>query len=275
MAKLKVDDLSRLQFDYAWKWFEFHARQRMIMFYYYLIITGIFGNALILAFHAEYYLVVALLCLLGLLTSAGFVVFDYRNRSMAAYGEAVLEKLESELLFPEAFTDEDGRRLGPMNVERREGMREGQPRLLRHELLKHKWWIRGIECAVGMLFGVALLVSLGLALYSGLSSILSSSLSYQMLWQDRSVGRETWQPHCNLWHESRVANNHRYCPLLSIEENAPQGVFNEESSEAIYSPNALRTSARAATLKSLVTSVDTAASLKWGSSSNFSATSRM
>jgi len=145
MAESKIDDLARMQFDYAWKWFEFHARQRMVMFNYYLIITGIFGNAAILAFDAEYYSVVALVSLLGIVTSAGFIVFDYRNRSMAAHGEAVLEKLEGDLLFPQDFTDESGQRLGPMLIERREQMREGQPRPLRREFLKHKWWIRGLS----------------------------------------------------------------------------------------------------------------------------------
>lgn len=37
----------RLRLDYAWNWFDLHAKQRMTLFYYFLIIAGILANALV------------------------------------------------------------------------------------------------------------------------------------------------------------------------------------------------------------------------------------
>jgi hypothetical protein len=34
--------LQQLQFDYAWKWFSFHADQRIKMFNYMLVVFGVF-----------------------------------------------------------------------------------------------------------------------------------------------------------------------------------------------------------------------------------------
>jgi hypothetical protein len=36
-----VSDLVKLQFDYAWKWFSFHADQRVKMFNFMLVVFGI------------------------------------------------------------------------------------------------------------------------------------------------------------------------------------------------------------------------------------------
>jgi hypothetical protein len=33
-------DLYKTQFDYAWKWFDFHAKQRTSMFNFYIIVVG-------------------------------------------------------------------------------------------------------------------------------------------------------------------------------------------------------------------------------------------
>jgi hypothetical protein len=44
------DDLQKLRADYAWKWFDLHAKQRMTLFNYFLIIAGIFANAILLSF---------------------------------------------------------------------------------------------------------------------------------------------------------------------------------------------------------------------------------
>src|SRR3954462_11298895 len=43
-------ELLKLRADYAWKWFDLHAKQRMTLFNYFLIIAGIFANATLLTF---------------------------------------------------------------------------------------------------------------------------------------------------------------------------------------------------------------------------------
>jgi hypothetical protein len=44
------DDIQKMRADYAWKWFDLHAKQRMTLFNYFLIIAGIFANAILLSF---------------------------------------------------------------------------------------------------------------------------------------------------------------------------------------------------------------------------------
>jgi ABC-type uncharacterized transport system permease subunit len=39
-------DLHKMPFDYAWKWFAFHAEQRTKMFNFMLIVLGIFATAI-------------------------------------------------------------------------------------------------------------------------------------------------------------------------------------------------------------------------------------
>jgi len=151
-------DRLKLQFEYAWRWFEYHAKQRTQMLNFFLIITGIFGNAFILSYKDAYSAIAAVIAALGILMSLGFVMFDLRNRSMAAQGEDVLERLETAVLGNE-YVDAQGRTLAPLAVERRTGMRQG----CRHGwkiLLKHKFWVRALELAVGGCFVAALLLSL-------------------------------------------------------------------------------------------------------------------
>ena len=153
----KVDDLVKLQFDYAWKWFDFHAKQRTTLFNYYLIIAGILANALVTSYKEHYDAIIQALGALGAVTSLAFMIFDVRNRDMAAQAENVLEKLEEDVLFPTTFTDQQQSRLGLLLVERRTGMREGGSRTIYANILKHKWWIRGIQIAVGIAFALAAL----------------------------------------------------------------------------------------------------------------------
>jgi hypothetical protein len=51
MADQSVNELEllKLRLDYAWKWFDLHAKQRMTLFNYFLIIAGIFANAIIIS----------------------------------------------------------------------------------------------------------------------------------------------------------------------------------------------------------------------------------
>ena len=48
------DDLTKLQFEHAWRWFDGHAKQRAAIFSYFLIITGILMNALVREASSEF-----------------------------------------------------------------------------------------------------------------------------------------------------------------------------------------------------------------------------
>src|SRR4051812_49073283 len=41
-------ELLKLRADYAWKWFDLHAKQRMTLFNYFLIVAGILANGILL-----------------------------------------------------------------------------------------------------------------------------------------------------------------------------------------------------------------------------------
>lgn len=157
-----ADERGKLQFDYAWKWFESAAKQRMIMFNYYLVIIGILANALVISYKEGYLSITIAIAFMGILTSFGFLSFDVRNRNMAAIGENLLEKLENQVIFPPEFVDDQGNKMGPLSVERREGMRENQKRTWKANLLKHKYWIRGIQIAFALCFFIAILMAIWL-----------------------------------------------------------------------------------------------------------------
>lgn len=152
MEMRKIEDRDRLQFDYAWKWFESHQRQRMIMFYYYCIIVGVLANALVASYEANYSSLRVPIGIMGTITSLAFLFFEIRNRGMCTVAENILEKLENEVIFPPEFTDETGNKMGPLSVEKRNRMREGQKLTCKSLFLKHKYWIRVMYVIVALCF---------------------------------------------------------------------------------------------------------------------------
>jgi len=152
MELREIDDRAKLQFDYAWKWFESHQKQRMVMFYYYCIVVGILANALVASYKESYSVIRIPIGIMGCVTSLAFFFFDKRNRDLTTEAENILEKLENEVIFPPDFVDKDGNKMGPLSVERRMGMREDQKLTLKRLLLKHKYWIWGMQLVVALYF---------------------------------------------------------------------------------------------------------------------------
>jgi len=89
------NELDKLQFDYAWKWFCFHADQRIKMFNYMLIVFGIIVAGIVNASrngtHAS---AIAFLCIVAGVMSLIFILLDRRNRDLVWLGEDVLMDLE-------------------------------------------------------------------------------------------------------------------------------------------------------------------------------------
>jgi hypothetical protein len=95
-----VTDLSKLQFDYAWKWFAYHADQRVKMFNYMLVVVGILANAVVGALEKKYPAGISMgLCGVGALLTLIFAKFDRRNRDLVWIGEDVLVELERKNIF--------------------------------------------------------------------------------------------------------------------------------------------------------------------------------
>lgn len=152
MEMREIDERDKLQFDYAWKWFESHQRQRMVMFYYYCIIVGVLANALVASYNVNYSLLRVPIGVIGIITSFAFLFFEIRNRGMCKVAEDILEKLENEVIFPPEFLGENGNKMGPLSVDTRIGMREGQKLTGKRLLLKHKYWIRVMYVFVALCF---------------------------------------------------------------------------------------------------------------------------
>ena len=92
-------DLYKVQFDYAWKWFDFHAKQRTSMFNFYIIVVGATLGAIAALVKANVGDAVQLLCWFGIIVSILFFILDCRNSNLLRYGELNLVYLEKTLLF--------------------------------------------------------------------------------------------------------------------------------------------------------------------------------
>lgn len=103
-----IDDSVR--FDYAWKWFDFHADQRMKMFNYQVIVFGIFATGVVTAIDKGLADVAAILCLIAGSLAIIFSRLDSRNQRLLSLGEDVLAELEKTRIFvgfPPIQTDRD------------------------------------------------------------------------------------------------------------------------------------------------------------------------
>jgi hypothetical protein len=100
--------LQNLQFDYAWKWFSFHADQRVKMFNFMLIVFGIFATAIVSA--VNYHLpagFITALCIVAGVLGLIFPRLDRRNRDLVWLGEDLLMHLERTVIFGNAGQIED------------------------------------------------------------------------------------------------------------------------------------------------------------------------
>lgn len=158
-----LTEVEKQRFEYAWDWFNYHAGQRMQLFNFFLIITGILANAYVSAYEKGSELMRFAISLIGALQAFGFFVFDVRSRELTRYAEDVLEKIEIDKLFPDGFNSpsiNSGQTLGLLRRESTSKMREGHTRARKWKtLLKMKVWIRSIEIIVGLVFLTGLIVA--------------------------------------------------------------------------------------------------------------------
>jgi hypothetical protein len=137
-------EILKLRTKYAWDFWEFHGRQRLSMFNYFLLITGILINGYLLALKEHFYHALLSICLLGMLQCLAFFMIDIRNRDMLYFADDLLRHLEEDYLFDSPpYKD-----LGPTTRRKKE---EGSDWWLRNS--KMLYWIRGTYgvIAVGFL----------------------------------------------------------------------------------------------------------------------------
>jgi hypothetical protein len=155
---IDLTEIDKTRLDYAWKWFDFHAKQRMQLFNYFLIITGILASAFVGAYDKSLYLLCIAVCLIGLLQAMGFFSFDVRSRELTRLAEDILLKIENEQLFLDYTSD--GENLGLIRCESINKMKEGNfwSRGIKN-FLKMKIWIRLIQIVIGLVFLIGLIES--------------------------------------------------------------------------------------------------------------------
>lgn len=99
-SQKKSKEHEKLQFDYAWSWFNYHAGQRMTMFNYLLAVTGLFATAIVSAYDKHLPNVFSgILCLAAAFFALAFLLLDYRNRKLVWLGEDILIHLEKNYIY--------------------------------------------------------------------------------------------------------------------------------------------------------------------------------
>ncbi len=84
---------------YAWNFFDFHAKQRMTMFNFFLILVGFVVSAYATLLKDGYCLASTVLAVAGAIFACIFLLLDRRNEELVHIAEAVLVSLESDVLF--------------------------------------------------------------------------------------------------------------------------------------------------------------------------------
>ena len=130
-----------MKMEYAWNWFKLHAEQRMKLFNYFLITTGILFTAFIQSVSYDIWELAVSVCIVGIFESIAFIVFDFRNRKLIAYAADVLHDIENNFLFTEK---DEGTKipLGMLKTDAHFKMRQGQREWHPERLAKMKWWMR-------------------------------------------------------------------------------------------------------------------------------------
>lgn len=121
------------QFDYAWRWFDVHAKQRVTMFNFFLLATGLIANAYGLMFREDLYLQAAVVAFIGAVVGGVSFMLDVRNSQLVDMGEAALKSVEQNYLDPVLVETE----VQPLRIL----SKEEQPPFWQ----KHKFLIRFLE----------------------------------------------------------------------------------------------------------------------------------
>lgn len=94
---MSSNKLNRTAFDYAWGYFTVHATQRMQAINFYLIAVTFIVTAHVIALTEEYYLVSAIISLVGAMVTFIFSRIECRVRELIHAAEKALIPIEIEL----------------------------------------------------------------------------------------------------------------------------------------------------------------------------------
>jgi hypothetical protein len=91
--------LLKLRFNYSWNAFEFHAKQRISMFNFFILFAGITANAIANLLRANLFVPAGILAFIGGVVSIVFIFFDRRNEELVHFAEDNLRELERDIVF--------------------------------------------------------------------------------------------------------------------------------------------------------------------------------
>lgn len=94
-------------FDYAWKWFVFHADQRTKVFNFMILTFGIFATGVVTALDKKMNVIAMMLSVLAFVLAVIFLLLDFRNRNLVWLGEDVLRDLEKNEIFKDQIIDKN------------------------------------------------------------------------------------------------------------------------------------------------------------------------
>ena len=153
-------ELRKLQFDYAWKWFCFHADQRTKVFNFMLIVFGIFAAGIVNALDKHLPKIAAAgLAIFAAILALIFSRLDRRNRDLLWRGEDILKKLEREVIFDPAETvgDSYGQTVPSSILDRDDPPTRWKKKSVLNDAIlgKHRWWFPFIAYLFSGLFVAA------------------------------------------------------------------------------------------------------------------------
>jgi hypothetical protein len=96
---LEPSELDKLRFDYAWKWFNFHADQRTKMFNFMLVGLGIFASGVVVAIEKQLLFLAVVLSTAAVMVAIAFRLLDKRNRYLYIVAMDVLVDAEGQWVF--------------------------------------------------------------------------------------------------------------------------------------------------------------------------------
>ncbi len=87
------------RFEYAWRYFEFHAKQRTTMFSFFLVFSAFIIGACAKLLGEKQEMLVLLILGMGMVITIFFIFLDRRNEELVHIAEDVLNQLEEDYLF--------------------------------------------------------------------------------------------------------------------------------------------------------------------------------
>ena len=153
VGQYEDSNLNQIRFEYAWRYFEMHAKQRITMFNFFLLGSGVLANAYGLLLREELHLQAGAVAAVGFLVCVISFMLDVRNHQLVRLGENALRRVEGDIMLPAGQDISDSKPPEYMILTRERNL--GETFLL----LKHKTLIRSLEGAAAFAFLLAALAS--------------------------------------------------------------------------------------------------------------------